>query len=117
MSFPRLGLEPRRQPEKRALRLGVSAPSKGQGGSAAGAGGELERLQVADVVRIEEHESYSVAKDMDPFLAHVLDQDTNIMRWQREGMYASEKGAETLSIYQESRIRHVHQTLDKYLND
>jgi len=73
--------------------------------------------QVADVVRIEEHESYSVAKDMDPFLAHVLDQDTNIMRWQREGMYASEKGAETLSIYQESRIRHVHQTLDKYLND
>ncbi len=73
--------------------------------------------QVADVVRIEEHESYSVAKDMDPFLAHVLDQDTNIMRWQREGMYASEKGAETLSIYQESRIRRVHQTLDKYLND
>jgi hypothetical protein len=38
-------------------------------------------------------------------------------RCQREGMYASEKGAETLSIYQESRIRHVHQTLDKYLND
>jgi phenylpropionate dioxygenase-like ring-hydroxylating dioxygenase large terminal subunit len=73
--------------------------------------------QVAEVVRIEEHESYSVAKDMDPFLAHVLDQDTNIMRWQREGMYASEKGAETLSIYQESRIRHLHQTLDKYLND
>jgi phenylpropionate dioxygenase-like ring-hydroxylating dioxygenase large terminal subunit len=73
--------------------------------------------QVAEVVRIEEHESYSVAKDMDPFLAHVLDQDTNIMRWQREGMYASEKGAETLSIYQESRIRHVHQTLDKYLKD
>jgi len=73
--------------------------------------------QVAEVVRIEEHESYSVAKDMDPFLAHVLDQDTNIMRWQREGMYASEKGAETLSIYQESRIRHVHQTLDIYLKD
>ena len=27
--------------------------------------------EVAEVVRIEEHESYSVAKDMDPFLAHV----------------------------------------------
>jgi hypothetical protein len=54
---------------------------------------------------------------LDPFLAHVLDQDTNVMRWQREGMYASEKGAQTLSIYQESRIRHVHQTLDKYLQD
>jgi hypothetical protein len=72
---------------------------------------------VADVVKIAENESYATAKDMDPFLAQVLDQDTNIMRWQREGMYASEKGAATLSIYQESRIRHVHQTLDKYLND
>jgi len=72
--------------------------------------------QVADVVRINENESYATAKDMDPFLAQVLDQDTNIMRWQREGMYASEKGAETLSIYQESRIRHMHATLDKYLN-
>jgi phenylpropionate dioxygenase-like ring-hydroxylating dioxygenase large terminal subunit len=72
-------------------------------------------FQVAEVVHIGEDESYTSAKDLDPFLAHVLDQDTNIMRWQREGMYASEKGAETLSIYQESRIRHVHQTLDKYL--
>jgi phenylpropionate dioxygenase-like ring-hydroxylating dioxygenase large terminal subunit len=74
-------------------------------------------FQVAEVVKIDENESYTTAKDMDPFLAHVLDQDTNIMRWQREGMYASEKGAATLSIYQESRIRHVHQTLDKYLNE
>jgi len=73
--------------------------------------------EVAEVVRIEENESYKSAKCLDPFLAHVLDQDTNIMRWQREGMYASEKGAQTLSIYQESRIRHVHQTLDKYLKD
>jgi phenylpropionate dioxygenase-like ring-hydroxylating dioxygenase large terminal subunit len=73
--------------------------------------------EVAEVVRIEENESYKSAKCLDPFLAHVLDQDTNIMRWQREGMYASEKGAQTLSIYQESRIRHVHQTLDKYLQD
>jgi hypothetical protein len=73
--------------------------------------------EVAEVVRIGENESYKSATCLDPFLAHVLDQDTNIMRWQREGMYASEKGAQTLSIYQESRIRHVHQTLDKYLKD
>ena len=37
------------------------------------------------------------------------------MRWQREGMYASEKGAESLAMYQEARIRHLHATLDKYL--
>jgi hypothetical protein len=31
-------------------------------------------------------------------------------------MLASAKGAETLSIYQESRIRAFHDTLDKYIN-
>ncbi len=72
-------------------------------------------FEVADVIHIDEHQSYTEVEGMDPFLAHVLDQDTDIMRWQREGMYASEKGAETLSLYQESRIRHLHQTLDKYL--
>jgi len=45
----------------------------------------------------------------------VLDQDTQILRWQHEGMRASHKGAETLSGYQESRIRHLHNTLDAYL--
>lgn len=39
------------------------------------------------------------------------------MRWQREVMYASDKGAQTLSLYQESRIRHRHDTIDKYLED
>lgn len=70
---------------------------------------------VAEVICIDENQSYAEVEGMDPFLAHVLDQDTDIMRWQREGMYASEKGAETLSLYQESRIRHLHRTLDKYL--
>ncbi|HET8612890.1 MAG TPA: SRPBCC family protein, partial [Sphingomonas sp.] len=72
--------------------------------------------EAAEIVCLEEDQSYGEVPGMDPFLAHVLDQDTDIMRWQREGMYASEKGAETLSIYQESRIRHFHDTLDSYLN-
>lgn len=75
-----------------------------------------ERPEPAAVVHIAEDQSYTTVPGMDPFFAHVLDQDTNIMRWQREGMHASEKGAETLSRYQESRIRRVHETLDKYLN-
>ena len=54
--------------------------------------------EVADVIRLEEDESYTKAEGLDPFLASVLDQDTNIMRWQREGMYASEKGAQSLLI-------------------
>ena len=70
---------------------------------------------VAEVIDIAEHEHFADVEGIDPFLASVLDQDTDIMRWQREGMYASGKGAETLSIYQESRIRHLHDTLNKYL--
>jgi len=70
---------------------------------------------VAEVQWLEEDESYRGVDALDPFLAQVLDEDTDIMRWQREGMYASEKGAETLSRYQESRIRHLHDTLDSYL--
>lgn len=72
-------------------------------------------FEVADVEVIGEHDTFASLASMDPFLASVLDQDTDIMRWQREGMYASGKGAETLSIYQEARIRHLHDTLDKYL--
>lgn len=72
-------------------------------------------FEVAEVEIIREDDSFSSIASMDPFLASVLDQDTDIMRWQREGMYASGKGAETLSIYQEARIRHLHDTLDKYL--
>ncbi|MFA7439720.1 MAG: aromatic ring-hydroxylating dioxygenase subunit alpha [Sphingomonadaceae bacterium] len=73
-------------------------------------------FEVADVEVIGEADSFTSVKGMDPFLASVLDQDTDIMRLQREGMYASGKGAETLSIYQEARIRHLHDTLDKYMD-
>ncbi len=49
-------------------------------------------------------------------LAHVLDQDTENFFRQRAGMKAARKQGQTLGNYQEARIRHVHQTLDKYLN-
>jgi hypothetical protein len=39
------------------------------------------------------------------------------MRWQQEGMHASAKGAETLSSYQESRVRWLHETLKKYVDN
>lgn len=38
------------------------------------------------------------------------------MRMQNEGMYTSEQGSETYSNYMESRPRHIHGVLDKYLN-
>ncbi len=72
-------------------------------------------FEVGAVVEIGEDELFADVPGIDAFLAKVLDQDTDIMRWQREGMYASHKGAQTLSTYQEARIRHIHTTLDKYL--
>lgn len=69
----------------------------------------------AQVIDIAEDVPFASVKGVDPFLASVLDQDTDIMRWQREGMYASTTGVQILSNYQESRIRHLHDTLDKYL--
>lgn len=48
--------------------------------------------------------------------ATVADQDTdNLMRIQR-GLRASRKPGVTLARYQESRIRHYHETLDAYMN-
>jgi hypothetical protein len=45
----------------------------------------------------------------------VADQDTdNLMRIQR-GLRASKKPGVTLARYQESRIRHYHETLDAYM--
>jgi len=74
-----------------------------------------KRPQPAATVRITEADSYADVPGIDAFTGMVLDQDTQILRWQHEGMLASRKGAETLSSNQESRIRHFHTTLDKYL--
>ena len=74
------------------------------------------RPEPAEVFVIAEDESYMKSPDMSAFNASVLDQDTSIMRWQQEGMHASAKGVETLSSYQESRVRWLHETLQKYVD-
>ena len=48
-------------------------------------------------------------------LARIFDQDASNLPQVQKGMKASKKGAITLANYQEVRIRHFHQTLDKYL--
>ncbi len=75
-----------------------------------------EEPDPAQVVRITEANSYKDVPGVSAFMGDVLDQDTQILAWQHEGMLASEKGAETLARYQESRIRRVHETMDKYLS-
>ena len=48
--------------------------------------------------------------------AMVADQDTDNLRRIQKGLKASKKPGVTLARYQESRIRHFHETLDMYLD-
>ena len=74
-----------------------------------------ERPDAPEVAMVSEEESYDVVPGMDPYLAHVYDQDTANLRAQQQGFNASKKRGETLGNYQEARIRHFHRTLDRYL--
>ncbi len=76
-----------------------------------------ERPADAATVRLSADQPFSDAADvMGVPLAKVFDQDgANLPQVQR-GMKAAKKRGVTLANYQEVRIRHFHQTLDKYLN-
>ena len=75
------------------------------------------RPDPVEPVRVKIEESYGIVPGMDPDMALIYDQDTGNMGWQQEGFGAAKKKAATLGNYQEVRIRHMHQTLDKYLAD
>lgn len=47
--------------------------------------------------------------------ADVTDQDTENLKRIQRGIRASRKKGATMSVYQESRIRHFHQTLEEYM--
>jgi hypothetical protein len=52
---------------------------------------------------------------MDPGFGAILDQDTDNVLLQQEGLEASAKRGITLGNYQEIRIRHFEKTVDKYM--
>lgn len=75
-----------------------------------------ERPAPAPVEHLEIDEPYvSLDSFKENRLSMVLDQDTDNFKRQWAGMKASRKGAQTLANYQESRIRHFHNTLHAYL--
>ena len=74
-----------------------------------------EAPEPPEPVRITIEESYTSVPGMDPDMGHVYDQDTKNLGLQQEGFKAAGKKGETLGNYQEIRIRHLHQTIDKYL--
>ncbi|WP_150302656.1 aromatic ring-hydroxylating oxygenase subunit alpha [Pseudomonas saliphila] len=74
-----------------------------------------ERPEAPEVSYIKEEESYGLADGIDAGMAYVYDQDTSNMRAQQQGFKAAKKKGETLGNYQEARIRHFHNVLDKYI--
>ena len=64
--------------------------------------------------RLPDDEPFSAAAELGA-LGPVFDQDMRNLGAMTKGLKASKKGAVSLASYQESRIRHHHQTLDKYL--
>lgn len=69
----------------------------------------------AEVEILADHQSFAEAKGMDPGFGHILDQDTDNLYAQQEGLEASAKGGITLATYQEVRVRHFEQAIDKYM--
>lgn len=61
-------------------------------------------------------EPWSNAKELGS-AAMVADQDTDNLKRIQRGLRASKKPGVTLARYQESRIRHFHETLDAYMRD
>ncbi len=59
-------------------------------------------------------DSYTLAKGLG-ILGAIYDQDTNNLAAQTRGFKASKKRGQTLGNYQEMRIRHLHQTVERYL--
>lgn len=74
-----------------------------------------ERPLPAERVRLTADESYTTVPGMDEAIGIVFDQDTGNLRAQQEGFTTVKKRGMTLANYQEVRIRHMHQTLDKYV--
>ncbi len=71
----------------------------------------------ASTLKLAADEPFAKAADvLGAGLARVFEQDGANLPQVQKGMLASKKGTITLSNYQEVRIRHFHQTLDKYLN-
>ncbi len=71
--------------------------------------------ETAEVQILQDHQSFSEAVGMDPGFGHILDQDTDNLYAQQEGLEASAKPGITLGDYQEVRIRHFEMAIDKYM--
>lgn len=73
-----------------------------------------ERPRAAEMRLLGDDEPWSAVTEWG-MLGSIFDQDMGNLPYVQEGLRASPNNRVNLSGYQESRIRHFHQTLDKYL--
>ncbi len=74
-----------------------------------------KRPEPAEPIYLGDNQSFKEAAGMDPGFGAILDQDTDNLFLQQEGLEASAKHGLTLGNYQEVRVRHFEKALDKYL--
>jgi nitrite reductase/ring-hydroxylating ferredoxin subunit len=74
-----------------------------------------DRPDDAAYQRLEDNEKFGDIEAL-TYYGGIIDQDVDMMPRVQRGLYSSQKQTYTLSAYQESRIRHMRETLDKYLS-
>ena len=73
------------------------------------------RPMPAEPVHLADNQSFTEAEGMDPGFGAILDQDTDNLFLQQEGLEASAKKGLTLGNYQEIRVRHFESAVDRYV--
>jgi nitrite reductase/ring-hydroxylating ferredoxin subunit len=74
-----------------------------------------KRPEPAEPIHLSDTQSFCEAEGMDPGFGAILDQDTDNLFLQQEGLEASAKHGLTLGNYQEIRVRHFEKAVEKYL--
>jgi hypothetical protein len=67
------------------------------------------------VIKLDKDQQFSEAEPLAGGLGKVFDQDFSNLKMVQKGLKNLQSGEVVLANYQESRIRHFHQTLDKYV--
>lgn len=75
-----------------------------------------ERPADCPVQKLDKDQLFSEAAGLEGGLGRVFDQDLSNLKMVQKGLRNLKSGEVVLANYQEIRIRHFHQTLDKYLN-
>jgi nitrite reductase/ring-hydroxylating ferredoxin subunit len=74
-----------------------------------------KRPEPAEPIYLRDDQSFKEAAGMDLGFGAILDQDTDNLFLQQEGLEASAKHGLTLGNYQEVRVRHFEKAVEKYL--